>query len=247
MSERNHFSSGVAAKLGCYVYRLIDPRTGTTFYVGRGRCDRVFSHAAGIERPTGAEDADSLKLRTIRAIKADGFEVENVIHRHGMNEESAKEVEAALIEAYPGLTNLQSGFDGDRGVMHARQVIQLYEAEEARFLHKAILITINRSIEDRPIIDAVRFAWKIDVKKARKADVVLAVRAGIVVGAYVADEWLPATPGNFPGFPEADPKRFGFRGREAPEDVKTLYVQKRTPPRKRGEASPIRYEGNWPP
>jgi LEM3-like protein len=142
--------------LGCYVYRLIDPRNGVTFYVGRGRGDRVFSHAAGEEKPTDSEDADSLKIRLIRAIKADDFQVEHVIHRHGMNEEAAREVEAALIDVYPGLTNSQRGSDSQRGVMHATQVIHLYEAEEAKFQHhKVILFDVSHSVEDRPTIDAV--------------------------------------------------------------------------------------------
>jgi hypothetical protein len=243
MERENRFSQVVSDKLQCYVYRLIDPRSGTTFYVGRGRGNRVFSHAAGDEKPSESEDAESLKIRMIREIKNDGFQVQHVIHRHGMNEESAKEVEAALIDAYPGLTNIQPGCDSDRGGMHATQVIRLYEAEEVKIVHNVLLITINRTIEDRPTIDAVRYAWKIDPVRARKVDYVLAVANGMIVGVYVADEWLPATSENFPGFPQADPQRFGFRGHEAPEDVKAMYVQKRVPPSKPGAANPIRYEG----
>jgi uncharacterized protein len=78
-----------------------------------------------------------------------------------LDEESAKEVEAALIDAYPGLANIQPGYESDRRAMHATQVIRLYEAEEAEFLHNIVLITINRTVEDRPTIDAVRYAWKI--------------------------------------------------------------------------------------
>src|SRR6266516_3822752 len=134
--EKQQFSEIVARTLGYYVYRLIDPRNGTTIYVGRGKNNRVFSHAAGQERPTDSEDSDALKLKTIRAIRNAGFEVQHVIHRHGMDEITAKEVEAALIDAYPGLTNIQGGYDGSRGVMHADEVIPLYEAPEAEFRHK---------------------------------------------------------------------------------------------------------------
>src|SRR5713226_5306844 len=98
MDKENRFSQAVSDELKCYVYRLIDPRNGTTFYVGRGRGNRIFSHAAGKERPTAKEDSEALKLRTIRAIKAAGFQVEHVVHRHGMDESTAKEVEAALID-----------------------------------------------------------------------------------------------------------------------------------------------------
>jgi uncharacterized protein len=65
----------------------------------------------------------------------------------------------------------------------------------------------------------------------------------MIVGVYAATEWLPATPENFPGFPETDPARFGFRGHDAPEDVKAIYIQKRVPPSRPGAANPIRYEG----
>jgi hypothetical protein len=73
MPNRNGFSDSVAAKIGSYVYRLIDPRNGTTFYVGRGRGNRVFEHAAGEARATAEEDSDVLKLKTIRAIRSPTF------------------------------------------------------------------------------------------------------------------------------------------------------------------------------
>ncbi len=42
--ESDSFPAGVAEKLKTYVYRLIDPRNGETFYVGKGQGDRVFAH-----------------------------------------------------------------------------------------------------------------------------------------------------------------------------------------------------------
>ena len=100
------FPPDVAAKLKTYVYRLLDPRNGETFYVGKGAGDRVFTHARG-ERLLDEDDLDS-KMKRIRQIRLAGFEVAHVIHRHGMDEATALEVEAALIDAYPGLTNLAS-------------------------------------------------------------------------------------------------------------------------------------------
>jgi hypothetical protein len=35
------FSPDVSRKLGWYVYRLIDPRNGETFYVGKGQGNKV--------------------------------------------------------------------------------------------------------------------------------------------------------------------------------------------------------------
>ena len=39
------FPNEIHEALGYYVYRLIDPRNGQTFYVGKGKGNRVFSHA----------------------------------------------------------------------------------------------------------------------------------------------------------------------------------------------------------
>jgi hypothetical protein len=38
------FSNEVASQLNYYVYRLIDPRNGQTFYVGKGKGNRLFHH-----------------------------------------------------------------------------------------------------------------------------------------------------------------------------------------------------------
>lgn len=49
MTQENiRFSDTVIEKLQFYVYRLIDPRNGETFYVGRGRGNRVFDHVRGV-------------------------------------------------------------------------------------------------------------------------------------------------------------------------------------------------------
>lgn len=78
------FTKEVSAILGFYVYRLIDPRNGETFYVGKGTADRVFAHA---EEKLEGVDAVSERLRRIREIRAAGFKVAHVIHRHGLTRE----------------------------------------------------------------------------------------------------------------------------------------------------------------
>lgn len=45
MNKINEFSQETINKIGYYVYRLIDPRNGQTFYVGKG--NRVFQHVLG--------------------------------------------------------------------------------------------------------------------------------------------------------------------------------------------------------
>ncbi len=233
------FPSEVIEKLKYYVYRLIDPRNGETFYIGKGNGNRVFAHAQGsIE-----EDSLSEKMSRIREIHLAGFDAAHVIHRHGMDEQIAFEVEAALIDAYPGLTNIMDGHgNSDFGAMHAKEIINRYCAEIAKFEHKALLISVNRSALESSVYEATRFAWRLSKQKAESADVVLPTVQGLIVGAFVAEKWLETTSENFPG-KENIPGRYGFIGVEAPTEIKSLYVGKRVPDeyRKKGASNPIKY------
>lgn len=229
----------VARKLKTYVYRLIDPRNGETFYVGKGKRNRVFEHVNGAI----ISDDPSDKLNRIREIIAAGFAVNHVIHRHGLDDATAFEVEAALIDAYPGLTNVSSGAgSNDFGAMHADEIIRRYEAAEAKFNHRVIMININRNATEQSLYDATHYSWKIGVRRAKRAEIVLAVRHGLIIAAFIPDSWHPATPKHFPGR-DPVPGRYGFVGSSAPNDIALQYVGKRVPGRfrKQGAANPIRY------
>ena len=77
------------------------------------------------------------RLKRIREIRLAGFEVAHVIHRHGMDETTALEVEAALIDAYPGLTNLAGGVgNSDFGAMHAGKSSRGIRPSPPSFRHK---------------------------------------------------------------------------------------------------------------
>jgi len=237
--ETHSFPPGVAEKLQTYVYRLIDPRNGETFYVGKGKGNRLYAHI----RAQVEEDDPNNKLRRIRDIRLAGFEVAHVIHRHGMDEKTAFEVEAALMDAYPGLTNIAGGLgNSDFGAMHAEEVIRRCAAQPAVFEHKAMLISVNRSAAENDLYEATRYAWKVNPSKAMQAEVILATLQGMIVGAFVADEWLEATSNNFPGREEV-PGRYAFVGTEASPQIRDLYVGKRVPDeyRKPGAANPIKY------
>lgn len=54
--------------LGHYVYRLIDPRNGETFYVGKGQGNRVFAHVGGALKDADNSLADP-KLERIHEIR----------------------------------------------------------------------------------------------------------------------------------------------------------------------------------
>ena len=242
--EIESFPVDIARKLKTYVYRLIDPRNGETFYVGKGQGDRVFSHIRGEEKQMEGDELDN-KLKRIREIRIARFDVAHVIHRHGMDDKTAFEVEAALIDAYPGLTNIVGGAgSNDYGAMHAQEIVSRNGAEPANFDHvRALLISVNRSAtEASSLYEATRYAWKLNKSKAKQAEVVLATRQGEIVGAFIARRWLEATAENFPGR-DPVPGRFGFDGEEAPDAMKKLYVGKRVPDeyRRPGAANPIKY------
>jgi len=239
----NSFPQEVINNIGWYVYRLIDPRNGETFYVGKGKGNRIFAHIRQ-EASIKQDDLDP-KLERIRDINISGFEVAHIIHRHGLDENTSIEVEAALIDAYSGLTNIASGAgSSETGVMHAKEIIVQYAAEEAVFKHKALIITVNRSSLEKSLYNATRYAWKLSIKKAKKAELVLPAVKGLIVGAYVPEKWLPAKKENFPDVALDDrPGRIGFVGHEAALDILKHYKGKRVPDsyRKPGAANPVRY------
>ncbi|AYL65732.1 MULTISPECIES: LEM-3-like GIY-YIG domain-containing protein [Citrobacter] len=251
------FPPGVMEHLGWYVYRLIDPRDGSTFYVGKGKGNRVFAHMRG-EVAAVDDELLSNKLKQLREIRLAGLEVIHVIHRHGMaDEKTAYEVEAALIDAYPGLTNIMSGAGSNEyGPAHIKELIATYQPETVVFQHKVLMISVNRSSKDVDLYDAVRFSWRVRVERARKAEFILATVRGIVRGVYIADEWLESTRENFPEMPSWDAddefestqkSRFGFRGRLAPPDIAKIYLGKKIPDvlRKKGAMSPVKYSPDF--
>jgi hypothetical protein len=229
------------------VYRLIDPRNGETFYVGKGRRDRVFQHANGALVEGKDEDSADLKFQRIKDIAAAGLDVAHVIHRHSIeNEEMAYEIEAALIDACPGLTNRVSGHgSGDYGVRHVEEIIAEYAAEPFDAREPLILISIARSYEEegKNIYDAVRGVWRIDVRKAENFKLVLAHRRGLVLGAFRPRKWLPAKKINFPWLDDDVQGRVGFEGSPAEPGVASLYIRKRVPDvyRAKGAANPVRF------
>ena len=256
---RDSFPPGVAEQLKWYVYRLIDPRNGETFYVGKGRGDRVFEHARGdytdaaVSDVDYREDAADLKLQRIRNIRAVRLEVGHIIHRHGIEREDvAYEVEAALIDAYPGLTNQVGGHgSGDYGSRHVEEIVAQYAAEPFEVKESLMLIYVGRDLDhwQGNSYQAVRCAWRLNSTKANDYGLVLAHANGLVVGAYrPSTEWIPATRENFPGrlgedFIEPEtgsPTRWGFVGDPA-NDVWHQYVGKRVPDEYKGAQNPVRY------
>ena len=245
------FPPEVADKLGYYVYRLIDPRDGQTFYVGKGKGNRVFRHAQGVAERERTEEAigdnDPQKLRVIHGIHEEGLEVIHVIQRWGLkDEDTAFEVEAALIDCYRGLTNLQAGHGSDDyGVANAASLIRRFtrkvydEPKDFRYL----LIKVQQWRVDEAAgtygndarYQITRWCWKIKPRSTEEYPYAFSVTGGIVKEVYKIDRWIPA-----------EEKRYAFEGSVAEEAVRHRFVDKRIPDAycKKGMASPVLFSKN---
>lgn len=236
------FSQEVCRELGYYVYRLIDPRDGSTFYVGKGKGNRVFDHARmalRFSKKDGVdfEDETSAKYKQIREIVAVGLEVLTVIHRHHIKDkETAYQIEGALIDAYSGLTNIQDGHgNADFGCASAIEVQNRYAAEEAIIQSgRYIIIKIRKEViaARGSIYEAARKAWHINAKRAMGRLVIASV-CGMIQGVFSA-RWEK----------DLDEKgRWCFTGKSVDTAEAHALIGKRLPKRfiQRGAASPIRY------
>lgn len=228
----------VAESRDYYVYRLIDPRTGHTFYVGKGTGERVFQHAKAAIKFKSNEDDKSEKIAQINAIKNEGLEVIHVIHRFGMTKNEALEVEAALIDVYTGLTNIQSGINPERGMMSAEtwrslQGLEVYTEPEADY----ILIKVRSTVladNCNNLYETTRKAWRADLNNAKNYDYVLAAVDGVVRGVYANLTWYDSSEQN----------RIEFTGKECVEEWVKDILGKRIPEqyRKKGAANPFMYK-----
>lgn len=234
------FTQNVIDEIGNYVYRLIDPRDFQTFYVGRGVGNRVFQHAKEeLKHFEEEDDALSMKHEQIREIRLAGKEVICVIHRYGLTKEQAMEVESALIDCYPGLTNLVNGYGSDRGVITADDLQNSLERpvyEEPDNLDYVIIKTTRNAINNNGnLYEATRRAWRANLERAKKVNIVLSVIGGIVHEVYEVIEWYRRS--------ESD-SRIEFYGKPANDEVANRFRGKMIPEyyRKQGMSSPFLYK-----
>ena len=192
MAVKEQFPAGANRSLKYYVYRLVDPRNGSTFYVGMGTGNQVFSHAKGTLRvlPDDADTNDP-KLDLVREIVNSGLDVLAVIHRWGLDETTAFEVESAVLDCFPNLMDKRKGQHHDRGTGNAAQLIEGLSPEiypEPSFKYILIKITDEKIAvcaaegEEDPIYAACHEAWKLNLDIAQDYDYVITSVRGIVKG-----------------------------------------------------------------
>ena len=233
------FRPEVIEELDYYVYMLLDPRNGKTFYIGKGKGNRVFDHVRGT--PSKRSEADSEKIQRIGEILARGLTPMHVIHRHGMTEDVALEVEASLIDyVWNELANQISGVrSNDYGPATTEELHERYGLEEwERGANDTLLLIKVRqeTVDERGgIYQATRWSWYLNPNNAQSRDYVLSIVYGVCKGVFRNCKWS-----------EAGPRRYEFVGEEVPkgDPVYERYVNKRVPKEyvsKRGAANPILY------
>ncbi len=230
------FSQSVKEQLKFYVYFLRDPRNGRVFYVGKGQGSRIFNHVACALETEYSSD----KIDVIKSIVSDGFEVEHFVLRHGLDEASAFEVEAALIDfvGISNLSNLQGGhYSSDFGIKSTDEVIAMYSSEELSTDEPILLININRlyhrDMTEGELYDATRKAWVIGNRR-NSAKYAVATYRGLTREVYEIHSWYPI---------EVNGKqRWGFRGQRASDEVRSNLRYKAIASYfTKGAANPIKY------
>lgn len=219
-----------------YVYRLVDPRTLQTFYVGKGCGDRVLQHVNNVKLLTSSEEDElSLKSQQIAEILGSGKSIISIIHRRGLTEHEAFEVESALIDAYPGLTNKQKGHDFERGAISLDDLYEssnAVEYDEPEDNYIIIKTSFNAIMANGNLYEATRICWRAKLEKAHKYNYVFAVINGIVREVYKVKRWF-----------QFNSDRIAFEG-EPVTDQMTRFKNKRIPEkyRKKGSSNPFLYK-----
>lgn len=253
MENINSFSKEVKEKIKHYVYRLVDPRNGQTFYVGEGQGDRVFAHANAVDDSfykskyvteqdkKSDENKDPAKIKRIIDIRNSGLDVIHIIQRWGMDQKTAFEVESAFIDYFglQSLTNLVKGHESDRGMISAYELESSYNAmpfDDYPNCPKFILIKIKDywlKQNNYDIYKTVQGNWKLSRNRANKYPYVLAVRYGIVIGVFKINDngWKKCQ----------ESKRIYFEGTEAEQKIKEIFLNKKIPERFKKRQNPASY------
>jgi len=239
------FSSEVCKELKYYVYRLVDPRNGQTFYVGKGKNNRVFAHAEcalssykDVDYDPEHDDDDNLKYKTIRQIKDSGLEVIYIIQKYGLEERDAFIVESTLIDAYSidrKLTNKIRGFNSSepKNAITLERDLCAKEFVDSPSNPKYMIIKVKEYWlnQRNGRYDTTRSAWRLNPNEANKYPYVLSVTNGVVKEVYKVNEWHYCEDGS---------GRAEFTGCVAEQNVREIFLYKKIPAkyRQKGQASP---------
>lgn len=205
------FSQGAIEALGVYVYRLDDPRDGRPFYVGKGVGNRAYAHIE--EARAGFAGA---KCDIIREILTCGLMPTLIVHRHRLDDATAKHVEAALIDAYGlnELTNLVHGQGTDLGAVTAEEFKERFEAPPANLTMPCILLKIGptweRGLTAAQLYARTRMYWRANPERRQTPPThAISVAGGLIREVYRIDGWtyepeITPDPDRLPGWDEGE-------------------------------------------
>ncbi len=235
------FSQAVIEKLGYYVYFLKDPRNDQVFYIGKGKGNRVFNHLmCAIEADTKNEPGMDTKLEMIRKITGSGHDVLHYILRHGLDEKTAFEIEASLIDflGTDKLSNFQGGhYSRDYGIKTAQEIRAMYEAKGLLTSEPILLLNLNkefrRDMTAEELYEATRKSWVIGPRRELVKYAVATYR-GLTREVYRIEKWHSVV---FKG-----KTRWAFTGNLADDDIRRELLYKSIVNLYRqGNSNPIKY------
>jgi hypothetical protein len=194
-NQERDFDDNTYAKLQCYVYVLRSPNDKRIFYIGKagGRASqgnrRVLEHFDEAEEWLRARSSEPTeKVRKIAEIWRDEEPVEWFVVRHGLTEDVALDVEAALIDtlgisANRETSNIVRGHGAhDRGLLSAQDVAAIAATPVTPNAYKRVFIfqIQNAASSADSLKDAVEGNWKVIDAHRRVDDHPVAV--GLVNG-----------------------------------------------------------------
>jgi len=248
------FDEKTKLELNYYVYLLINPDTKTPFYVGKGEGNRVFDHLNDAKQ--GKKGTD--KLDQIQAILKKNKTVDHVIVRHGLNEKTAYQIEASLIDTFryiPSFNdfvsgNIQGGMNSiENGLMSSEEVKRKYNAIPLNSIPAdTIIININSSYKrasgKNKLYQATKERWRMDKTRLEGIKYVLSEFKGLIVEVFEVKKWYSIKRQYNPGTKKAGKTYvgYGFDGQVALNKVRNLYINKSVAhKKKKGASNPIIY------
>ncbi len=248
------FDEKTLSELKYYVYMLVDPTTQNPFYVGKGKGNRVFSHIEEVKQGKSGTD----KLEAIQAILKENKEVAHVIVRHGLNERTAFQIEATLIDVFKFIPNFSAFVKGnvqggvnsiEKGLMSVDEVKRKYNATLLNSIpSNFVIININGSYkkasgEDR-VYKATKQTWRMANPLNGALTYVLSEYKGLIVEVFHVHRWYAINRTYNPGSNKAGKTYvgYGFDGVVADAALRDLYINKSIAhKKKRGASNPITY------
>jgi uncharacterized protein len=240
------FSQNVISQIGYYVYRLIDPRNETTFYVGVGYGNRVFAHVncslASFEGTNYLQKFDannSLEYERIKEINDSEVKLAFAIVRWGLQYAEALLIRDTLIDIF-NLNNLKKtlfSWRQDHGQTSCEDLEKRLYCEsfiDDKNNPSYIIIKVkDQKVNDIGRLEATCLDLTINYYKAKKYEYILSVSNGVVREVYKVLKVNKNENSN----------KCSIDTTVASDEVRDKFINKRIPDyyMRRGLANPILY------